>query len=76
MTTDACGASAWGARLCGIAQVLLGCRLFPQLAESSVTKFLLHALPEFVRLAEETLGPSLLGAFALVVHVPVRSRAM
>ena len=38
-------ASAWGARLCGIAQVLLGCCLIPQLSESTVTKFLLHALP-------------------------------
>ena len=60
---------------CGIAQVVLGCRLFAQFAESSVTKFLFHALPEFVRLAKETPGPSLLGAFALVVHVTVRSRA-
>ena len=61
--------------LCGIAQVLLGCRLFPQLSESSVTQFLLHAFPELVRFTKETPGPSLLGAFALVVHVTVRSRA-
>ena len=64
--------SAWGARSGGIAQVLLGCRLFAQLSETSVTKFLLHALPELVRLAKETPGPSLLGAFALVIHVRVR----
>jgi hypothetical protein len=55
--------------LCGIAQVLLGCRFFPQLSESSVTEFLLHALAELVRLAKETSGSSLLGTFALVVHV-------
>ncbi len=72
---DARGASASGARLCGIPQVLLACRLFPQLSESPVTKFLFHALPALVRLAKETPGPSLLGAFALVVHVRVRSRA-
>ena len=59
----------------GIPQVLLACRLFPQLSESSVTEFLLHALPELVRLAKETPGPSLLGAFALVVHITVRPRA-
>jgi len=59
----------------GIAQVLLGCRLFSQLSESSVAKFLLHALSEFVRLAQKAPGPQLLGAFALVVHVAVRSRA-
>ena len=59
----------------GTAQVVLGCRLLTQISESSVTKFLLHALPEFVRLAKETPGPSLLGSFALVVHVLVRSRA-
>lgn len=62
-------------RLYGIAQVLLGCCLIPQLSESMVTKFLLHALPELVRLAKETPGPQLLGAFALVVHITVLSRA-
>jgi hypothetical protein len=61
--------------LCGIPQVLLACRLFPQLSESSMTKFLLHAFPEFVRFAKETPGPSLLGAFALVIHITVRPRA-
>jgi hypothetical protein len=45
------------ARLCGIAQVLPGCRLFSQFSESSVTKFLLHALSELVRLAKKTPGP-------------------
>ena len=64
-----------GARSCGIAQVVLGCRLFAQFSESSVTEFLFHALPEFVWLAKETPGPLLLGSFALVVHVTVRSRA-
>jgi hypothetical protein len=67
--------AAWGASSCAITQILIGCCLFPQLSESSVAKFLFHALPEFVRLAKETPGPSLLGSFALVVHVKVRSRA-
>ena len=57
VTADARGTSAWGARLCGIGQVLLGCRLSSQLPESSVAKFLLHALSEFVRLAQKTPGP-------------------
>jgi len=57
VASDARGASAWGPMLCGIAQVLPGCRFFSQLSESPVTKFFLHALSEFIRLAQETPGP-------------------
>ena len=52
---------------------MLSRRLVAQLSESSVTKFLLHALSKLVRLAQETPCSSLLGAFALMVHVTVRS---
>ena len=41
-----------------------------------MTKLLLHALSELVRLAKETPGPSLLGTLALVVHVTARSDAI
>ena len=57
VTADTRGMSTWGARLCRIAQVLLGFRLFSQLSESSVAKFLLHTFSEFVRLAQKTPGP-------------------
>jgi hypothetical protein len=51
-----------------ITQVPLGGRLFAQLAKSSMTQFGLHAFAEFVRLAQEAPGSSLLGAMAFVVH--------
>src|SRR6266496_3378339 len=77
VTRNGGGSRRPGARrlLCGIAQVLLGCRLCPQFSESSVTQFLLHSFSELVRFTKDTPGPSLLWSFALVVHVIGRSRA-
>lgn len=60
----------------GFAQVPLGCGFFAQLAEPPVAKFLFHALAEFIRLAKETPGASLLGMLAFVVHVTGGSRVL
>ena len=64
------------AGLLGIDQILFGGCLVTQLAETSMAKLVLHALPKLVRLAKQTSGPALLWTIAFVVHVKVRFDAL